>query len=184
MRDDDHFLNLAIAHHLNSPNMASFVIVLGVLLFVTLSEASCYSGCKFHFCDKRSSFIAPDDTDFPFTGVICAKGGAEIGAIGSSGESFVMDRRPIPISKWRPRGLLQPFSDTFFKTFYIDTARGDRSGVGCEDSLQNQFKYLHNRCFVLPFTSYQVLDRYTDVMKMVHPRGRPLRDCVSFTMRV
>eukprot|EP00171_Calliarthron_tuberculosum_P009287 IDg9287t1 len=46
----------------------------------------------------------------------------------------------ISISQWRPVGLRQPFSPSFFKTFTLQIASkyARYSGVGAETAQQNQ----------------------------------------------
>lgn len=163
--------------------IAAFALALA-LAAIAVSEASCYNKCRFRFCDYRSTFKVGVKNDLPFTGPICAKDGTRIGHVDSTGEAYITYKyRVTPISKWHPYGLKQKFSPSFFKSFGIYKYYGkyvDLSGIGHETPQQNQAHFLNRKCFIVPLTAYQVLDKRGNVVKNVHPRGYPLRDCVAF----
>lgn len=155
------------------------------LCFIAFTDASCYSKCRFVFCNRRSSFKVGVQTRYPFTGRICLPG-TNLGHIDSTGEAYNVDYYPVPISKYYPYGLKQKFSPSFFKSLRI---RGhfagrkiDFSGVGHEKPQNNQGDFLNQKCWALPVTAYQVLDNNGYVIANKHPR-RPLVDCVAFKTR-
>lgn len=134
----------SISHFHTSINMtkiAVFALALA-LVAVSVSEASCYSKCRFFFCDYRTSFKVGVKNDFPFTGPICKKDGTRIGHVDSTGEAYVYRYyKFIRISKWHPYGLKQKFSPSFFKSYTIRQYRGKKlylSGIGHETPQQNQ----------------------------------------------
>ncbi len=166
-------------------------------------QRPCYTRCRFRFCDGTTRInpkLYPSDT--PFKGRLCDKyRRIHLGTVDESGEAYVVGRygRRIPISRFSPYGLKQNFSPSFFKTFsvrgYYRTWYGKKyynpylnygrytphkySSVGAETSQQGQIEYLNNRCIVLPFKKYQVLDKPgRNVIANVNTNK--LHDCVAF----
>ena len=177
------------------------------LSVVSLAFAGeCYSKCRFHFCDGTTKFNAKAyDPDTPFKGRLCDKyGKIHLGTVDESGEALIVSKyygKPaVRISKFHPYGLKQKFSPSFFKTFsvkgYYKTKYGKKyyspklnhgkytphkySSVGRETSQQGQIEFLHNKCVILPFAKYQVLDKYgRNVIDNVNTK-KVYKDCVAF----
>eukprot|EP00180_Rhodochaete_pulchella_P000126 Plantae.Rhodophyta-Rhodochaete_pulchella.ctg10798.p1 GENE.Plantae.Rhodophyta-Rhodochaete_pulchella.ctg10798~~Plantae.Rhodophyta-Rhodochaete_pulchella.ctg10798.p1 ORF type:complete len:208 (+),score=18.18 Plantae.Rhodophyta-Rhodochaete_pulchella.ctg10798:628-1251(+) len=99
--------------------------------------ARCGNYCRFKFCDGQEAFLigAPE---ISLTDAICHKRGRSIGLVSETGEAQVSrGRRPLKdISRYRPNGLSQRFSPSFFKS-YTRPVTGT-SGVGHETPRGNQ----------------------------------------------
>lgn len=137
--------------------------------------------CRFRFCDYRH-ILYVGKSDVPLTAAICSRYGERIGSIDQTGEAyrayyFLPPRR---ISKWKPYGLKQSFSPSFFKSY---TKRGkNASGVGHEVAQQNQADYLHKKRWILPLKAYQVWNKKTG--GWVEKYGKnPFVDCIAFRTR-
>lgn len=163
----------------------AFLLVLAAAAFA-VSEATCYNRCRFRFCNGKSKFYLPAKPDRAFTGKICSRwGNRVIGHVDSTGEARVVlrHRKTVRISKWHPWGLKQKFSSSFFKSYNVHRYYKGRkiafSGIGHEVPQQNQRRFLKNRCFFVPLTAYQVLNRKGNVVANRHPRNAH-RDCVAF----
>ncbi len=105
----------------------------------------------------------------------------------------------VPISKFYRWGMKQNFSPSFFKTFsvrgyytrkwgrkvydpYLNYGRSTPhkySSVGAETSQQGQIEYLNNRCIILPFKKYQVLDK-SGRNVIANVNTNKFYDCVAF----
>ena len=165
------------------------LLVLIAALFSLATASPCYTHCRFRFCYHKTVFRVGRIIERPFTGAICKKDGTRIGVVGETGEAWVLGlHKFVPISKWRPSGLKQRFSPSFFKSYarlrrskygYFSSV----SGVGHEKPQQNQLKFLNNKCFVLPIKAYQIIEGAKKVIVNRH-RDHPFRDCVSFRTRV
>lgn len=165
--------------------LTAFLLALAAA--ISLSSA-CYP-CRFRFCDGRSKFRLPAKADRAFTGKICSLYGKPIvGHVDSTGEARVVlpYRKVVKISKWSPYGLKQKFSPSFFKSYNVHSyAYGKKiafSGIGHETAQQNQAKFLGKKCFFVPLTAYQVLDKKGNVIDNKHPTN-PYVDCVAFRTR-
>lgn len=150
-------------------------------------EATCYSSCRFTFCPSvYNNAFNIDQPDKSFTTAICdASRSTVIGHVDSTGEAYVYDHREfVRISEYKPDGLQQSFSPSFFKSYGIHDYGKDLSGIGHETPQANQMEFLNNLCVLVPLTAYQVLDRpYGNVVENRHP-STPFVDCVSFTTYV
>lgn len=159
-----------------------FALVL-CLSFVTIN-ANCFKWCRFYF-NTNKVYLVGKKNDAAFTGPIKLKG-EDIGHIDETGEAHLVfphiNYFGIPISKYKRIGLKQSFSPSFFKSYNVYTTAGGPalSGVGHETPQQNQANFLKWKCWALPIRAYQVLDKNGNVVANKHPRGNPLRDCVSF----
>ena len=145
----------------------------------------CYSKCRFRFCDNKTVFKVGKYNDRSFTSAICSRYSNKIvGHVDSTGEAYLIGKYyyATPISKYCPYDLKQKFSPSFFKSFNVNKYYGytQLSGVGHETPQQNQAQFLHNKCWALPLTAYQVLGKHGYVIDNKHPRSRPLVDCVAF----
>ena len=183
----------------------AIALALSLVSAVFASDA-CYSKCRFQFCDGTTEFNAkryPADT--PFHGRLCDKyGKIHLGTVDQSGEPLIVSKyhgKPVVrISKFYPKGLKQSFSPSFFKTLSVNGYYTEKYGkkvynpkrnhgkytphkyssVGRETSQQGQIKFLHNKCVILPFKKYQVLDKYgRTVIRNVNTHNS-LYDCVAF----
>ena len=133
--------------------------------------------CRFRFCDGKR-LIVVGKNDRALTSAICSKKyGMKIGSVDETGEAYLVNKYRTRISRWAPSGLKQPFARSFFKAY---TIRGkNQSGVGHEVAQQNQAKYLHRKCWILPLKAYQVWDTKTG--GWVENYGKdPFVDCISF----
>lgn len=163
-----------------------FLLVLALTAFLAV-DAACYNDkCKFRFCNDEATFYLPAKPAISFTDRICSRDGPVIGHIDSTGEALVvLSKGYVPISKWYPAGLKQYFSPSFFKSLNVRVDGDgykpafDFSGVGHENTQQNQADFLKGQCFFLPLTAYQVLDEARNVVDNKHPRN-PTVDCVAF----
>ena len=193
----------------STPSSALTVALALSLASLTLAS-SCYTRCRFRFCDGSTVFdpkaYAPDT---PFTGPICDKyGKIHVGAVDESGEALVRARpyygkHFVPISKYYPHGLKQHFTPSFFKTYsipghytlkhglkyYSPYHKYDYytphkySGVGHETSQQGQIHFLNNKCIILPLKKYQVLDKYGRYVIDNVNTHNVYHDCVAFKVQ-
>jgi hypothetical protein len=156
-----------------------FAAVLGLAL-VSAARGSCYNSCRFKFCSNTDT-LTIGQPDVALGPAICDKYGQVcVGHVDSTGEAYVVDYDPKRISQWSPSGLKQNFSPSFFKSYGLPDGR---SSVGHEVPQQNQGNFLHNRCFILPLTAYQVLNKPGGVViDNIHPQpSTSLTDCIAFT---
>jgi hypothetical protein len=166
--------------------IAALLVACAASTAVANYPSTCYDSCRFTFCPSQDSF-SPGTPDTALTNPICDKYyKIHVGHVDSTGEAYVYKYGQfIPISQYSPSGLNQNFSPSFFKSFGYDKYHSywhDLSGVGHETPQQNQADFLHGKCFILPLTAYQVLDRpYGNVIDNVHP-SNPYHDCVAFTV--
>jgi hypothetical protein len=149
----------------------------------------CGGYCRFTFCPYQG-FVGLGQPDVALTTAICDKyNQINVGHVDSTGEAFVYDpyyRYYTRISQYSPAGLAQNFSPSFWKSYglysYFNGQYHDLSGIGHETPQQNQAYYVKGKCFILPLTAYQVLDRpYGNVVDNVHPNN-PFVDCVAFNV--
>jgi len=184
----------------------TFTIAVALSLISLAFAGDCYSWCRFRFCDGTTKFnIKASAPDTPFKGRLCDKyGKIHLGTVDESGEALILSKYhakyPVRISKFHPKGLKQNFSPSFFKTFsvkgYYTMKHGEKyyspylnhgrytphkySSVGRETSQQGQIEFLDNKCVILPFKKYQVLDKYgRNVIDNVNTKN-VFRDCVAF----
>lgn len=187
-----------------------FLIVFFATLTAIALAKPCYPRCRYKFCDDSTMFnTIKSKPNRPFTGTICSIDGKyQLGTVDSSGESLIKtDKNRIwpftKISQFKPKGLRQSFSPSFLKTYSVPgyyytnkfgkhffdpkRTRGKYiphkySAVGRETSQQGQLKFLRRQCIILPFTKFQLLDKYgRHVIKNVHSKDY-LKDCVAFTL--
>jgi hypothetical protein len=163
------------------------VVIVAITLCAAFSSAfgqSCGDQCRFTFCPTQGP-VRLGRPDRPRTNAICDKfNRINVGHVDSTGEAYVerSNGRRTRISQYRPRGLRQNFSPSFWKSYGLEgRRRRERSGVGHETPQRNQANYLSGRCFILPLTAYQVLDRDGNVIGNRRPRN-PFFDCVAFTV--
>lgn len=158
-----------------------FKLVFFALLALTASTVSgsaCYPLCRFRFCDGKNAFLVGVQADVAFTGRICSKFGVKVGRVDRTGEAYLFKKKPlafIRISQYKPDGLEQNFSPSFFKSYNVDGG----SGIGHEVPQTNQADFLNGKCFFVPIKAYQVLNDKGNVVDNVHPTN-PFRDCVAF----
>ncbi len=164
-------------------------IVFGtVLAFSAVAAAQeCFTGCRFEFCDGRHEFWLRR-AGVPFTGAICYKDfDTPVGVVGESDEAYLVEfgREPrfTAISKWRPPGLRQHFSSSFFKTVTLrrNSYYLKHSGVARETFQQNQRDFLDRRCFIRSVQTWQELDRFGRVV--INRPSDDWADCVAFRTR-
>lgn len=154
---------------------------LAIALLCVLTYATKPNACTFKFCDgKRVLYVGKSDR--ALTSAICSKKyGVKIGSVDQTGEAYLDGYHRIPISKWKPYGLKQSYTPSFFKAY---TKYGKNvSGVGHEVPQQNQAHFLNNKCWILPLKAYQVWNKKTG--GWVEKYGKnPYVDCISFCTRV
>jgi hypothetical protein len=152
------------------------------------SSPACGYQCRFIFCPAQGP-VTLGKPDVSLTNPICDKHGKiHVGHVDSTGEAYVDEDHGYKtlISKFSPPGLTQNFSPSFWKSFdfnyHYNGKTHDLSGVGHETPQQNQASFLLGKCFILPLTAYQVLDKpYGNVIDNKHPTD-PFVDCVAFTV--
>lgn len=147
----------------------------------------CGQFCRFRLCnfngnsfrlDKAAFYLLnpPDETLVPY---IC-RSGTSIGRITGTLEPSVADREGlVPISEWSPPGLRKPFSPEFF--YAGDISLLPWSSISRRDTLGNQWDFLHDKCFVLPITGFQIID--SDTQRLVRNERVDTSDrsnCVAF----
>mmetsp|Transcript_6641 Transcript_6641/g.13473 ORF Transcript_6641/g.13473 Transcript_6641/m.13473 type:complete len:235 (+) Transcript_6641:147-851(+) len=150
-----------------------------------------FAKCKFTFDGYSTSvpaFSVDKVIDRSFTPRIVSKTpyGPLVGHVDSTGQACVVSqyyqRRAVPISLFRPAGLSQSFSPSFFKSFgypYYHQA----SGIGRETAQGNQAIFLKDVCVIVPLTAYQVLSpKDFRVIDNIHPTSFG-SDCVAFIAR-
>ncbi len=154
---------------------------LAIALLCVLTYATKPNACTFKFCDgKRVLYVGKSDR--ALTSAICSKKyRVKIGSVDQTGEAYLDGYHRIPISKWKPYGLKQSYTPSFFKAY---TKYGkNESGVGHEVPQQNQAHFLSNKCWILPLKAYQVWNKKTG--GWVEKYGKnPYVDCISFCTRV
>ena len=107
--------------------MAPATVFAALLALLVVTAQASVSNCRFKFCDG-DPWVDPDfGSDRALTDAICERSGERIGSVDSTGEALLLQRRTaVPISEWRPRGLQQSFSASFFKAYH----NNGYSGVG------------------------------------------------------
>jgi len=140
----------------------------------------CNTRCRFNFCDRNPNLIV-GTPDVAASDSIC-KGNRAIGIVGQTGEATISKPgvSPVLISQWRPAGLNQNFSPSFFKTFKVP--RSVTSGVGHQVPQSNQHKFIDGLCVNLPIRSYMRVNNRGQTLNRVSTNGR--RDCVAFNTKV
>jgi hypothetical protein len=144
--------------------------------------SACASRCRFDFCPENyARYDVLGTPDEPFTNAICDAARNEyVGIVGRTGEAVVQvpGGGRVPISKWRPDGLLEPFADSFFKSYIVAETH---SGVGRQIAQQNQLGFLNRTCFELEVVDYQKLSWDGKVvLENAHVSGSADVDCVAF----
>ena len=192
----DHYL----ASNYCTMNQFTFIAIFAIVAITSvLAQAQpCYRACKFRFCDQRagSRFNLGGSTGGrAFSGSICLYNSREdrcectvtpIGHIDESDQAYFVPNggtgTPQLISKWRPAGLIQPFSPSFFKAFPVGSD-GSKSGVGHERPQGNQANFLgNNRCFIMPIRTYQtIVNGVRKDVTIARGRSFDLQYCVAFT---
>lgn len=162
---------------------APLAVTIILLLLGSPAAGTCYSKCRFVFCDSRTAFFVGGTPDIPFTGPICDKHGRHIiGDVGRVGEAVVVGHtRNESISKWRPDGLVKPFPADFFQSFAIPATKHNyaHSGIGHDVAEKNQAKFIKGKCFLVPIEEYKVLDKLGKVVS-TRNSSDPKHDCVAF----
>eukprot|EP00171_Calliarthron_tuberculosum_P012343 IDg12343t1 len=176
------------------PVLASLFIL--ALLRRAEGSRECYSGCNFRPCNNVTAFDLRTTYDFyAFTGGICLKSGAKAGLLTQSGQALIVRKVPTPpyiafmqISTFHPWELRAPFKWDFFrfaKVYYpVFNANGPpeykwsgKSGVARAPWRENQQRFLHHKCMVLPVRRYKLEGDDDDDDDIVSKSGR---DCVAF----
>lgn len=114
------------------------------------------------------------------SGAIIARGRPfRVGIVGGTGEAYVVhNKKTFRISKWKPMGIRQRFSPSFFKAFAMGS--GYTSGVGFETPQTNQDEYIHNTRVCLPIRAYQVLSGGKLPRVIDNVNTREANDCIFF----
>lgn len=143
----------------------------------------CGRGCRFSFCNGNSNLFV-GTPDVSASDSICKnRRNFFVGIVGETGEALVTTRgfSRVPISEYRPEGLTQSFSRSFFKTFRMP--RAVTSGVGHQNLQGNQHKFIDDLCVRLPIRSYQRVNfRGNRVLNRISTTNP--RDCIAFTTEV
>lgn len=147
----------------------------------------CGQFCRFRLCNFNGNSFrlpkapfyllnAPNEASIPY---IC-RSRTSIGRITGTREAGVATGEGlVPISKWSPPGLRTPFAPRFFSTGNIPLFPW--SGVTRGFARGNQWPFLHDQCFVLPVTGFQIIDSDSERFlrnEVVDPSDRS--NCVSF----
>lgn len=171
-----------------------FLEEMGQRLFVTVTILSvlvagsfgklCYDKCMFNFCD-HGNFLSVLHSGEPMTKPIC-KGDEPIGLVTSTGQALLYKSgRFTPISKWSPPGLKQRLAPDLFMAYDFpeESEHCYTSGVGYR-VLPEHIDFLSDKCWVLPITSYEVMDEdgFPEDMKPKNPN--PYTHCIAFTSRL
>mmetsp|Transcript_28528 Transcript_28528/g.69437 ORF Transcript_28528/g.69437 Transcript_28528/m.69437 type:complete len:205 (-) Transcript_28528:229-843(-) len=134
--------------------------------------------CKF---SVGAGCVQPYPPDVAITGPISSPN-YKVAHVDQTKEAYICsDGQPIPISKYTPAGLSQPFSASFFKSYEIRTPGVcEMSGIGHETPQGNQAMYLAGLKVIVPLGAYQIADEEScNVVDNRHPTD-DLTDCVMF----
>eukprot|EP00177_Eucheuma_denticulatum_P006229 GFKZ01011360.1.p1 GENE.GFKZ01011360.1~~GFKZ01011360.1.p1 ORF type:complete len:331 (+),score=16.72 GFKZ01011360.1:321-1313(+) len=146
----------------------------------------CGQFCAFRMCNYNGvSFTRPKAAFTVLSGpntatlpYIC-KPGASIGRILGSLPARVFHRGNfVPVSRFSPPGLDTRYPDTFINTRTIPFLPW--SGIARETARGNQWEFMHDRCMIMPITTYEEIDPETElVQRRVHTDGSG-NNCVAF----
>lgn len=170
------FLAICLHYALGSENMSSAQLF--PVLRVKGSIPGCTRQCRFFFCRPAQTklFGAPNEGQDP---QICRRG-QDIAQIIESGEAQILtrtDKKPIPISQWRPDGLDTPYAPDYFKAVAIKGE--ENSGISHSPSIGNQNDFTNDICVRLPILRYERKTRRG--IKIITAGGE--RDCIGVTVR-
>lgn len=161
-----------------------FGLLLSLLaLAVSGSDRSCLERCHLRFCDYSTSFRLGTEANVSFSSAMCTQKGARVGRITNVTEGHMIDRvRDINMSQWHPFGLNGTFPALFFKPILTPQRPGGPpvSTMAHSGIRLGNLEVLHNRCFVVPFASYQVLSASGKVSKIVKGAKGSTKPCIAF----
>lgn len=149
--------------------------------------SECGQFCRFHLCKFNGHSLRLPDTSFIIlnapnvaTAPYICRSQTSIGQITGTLEASVADGdRLVPISNWSPRGLEKPFAPNFLGAGKIPLLPW--SGVTRRAVEEDQWSFLHDKCFVLPVTGYQIIRSGTyRVLRNQRLKQSDRSNCVSF----
>lgn len=118
-----------------------------------------------------------------FTPAVCdASGSSLVGWVLGTAEAMVYwNGAYMPISEYVPAGLAAKFETTFFRAYSISDSLY-ASGIGHEELIGNQKKYLDKQCVVVPLKAFQIFDPATGANLGVQNTSddQLMTECVAF----
>lgn len=122
--------------------------------------SKCGGVCAFRLCNTNGTIFRLDRASYTLLGAprtattpfICKSGGDVFNVESGQARVFI-GNRSVPISEWNPPSLSPPFPRDIIKAYKM--AFLDFFGIGRLPTNGNQWRFLHNRCMVLPIRSYR-----------------------------
>lgn len=151
--------------------------------------ARCTASCRFSLCTAgpslrptRDRFIILGPPRTAFNRFIClANSTHPVLMPMSTGNPLIRDDTGslIPLNQWNPPNLSRPFAARFFRARPLIPGSRPLRGIAPERSRGNQWSFLHNRCFVLPLTSFTLMQNGNPTTTTTAAST----DCVAFETR-